>query len=244
MAMKFLDFDNWLFENETSVPEIVFHGSGHTIDLNSLQLDRSSLNIDKKGTGSEKGGYGFYITKALWEDGRNTDTRIVSDVYQEGNTGNQSAEKYASWAFDKTKKAFIYQVRLSKNINLKYDNNPNVSKEEYEQYIKEGYDGLINQNEGVLFKKEKIESITLVYYAEDFMIQVVPYDKGKFDYSRTKIIPKDKLQAILKQNLGENYVLVKKDFKPGWNLYWDNRDNAQKAVAISRYVILDWKKIK
>lgn len=79
--MGFQSLKYWLSENQASIPEIVFHGSGHTIDLNSLQLDRSSLNIDKKGTGSEKSGYGFYITKALWEDGRNTDTRIVSDVY-------------------------------------------------------------------------------------------------------------------------------------------------------------------
>jgi len=222
---------------------IVYHGSGNKLELDSIEINRENLvNIDQKGTGSK--GYGFYVTKDLWDNSRDNDKRIFQSLYKEGTKGNQSAEKYAQWSFDKTKKAYIYKIELNSNIKLKYNNDANVTKEELQEYIKAGYDGLSDKNEGVIFNKEKIKSLKLIYYADDFMIEVAEFEKGKINHDNAKIIPQKYLNVLLKKSLGETYKFAYKTKKENYPVYWDNLEDAKKAMIVMRFQILDWKKIK
>lgn len=180
--IKLLDLIKEILQEESNpfVGKIVYHGSSFKLDLNSLDMTRSSIARNPDGTiiketGSEKTGTGLYISLDLWFKQQDSNF-ILNPVYKEGTQGYEPAVKYAG----DPPNAYIYQVELADDINLeeynyKNLNGKNINKDERDMLLKEGIDGLYESNvEAVILNKDKIKSLKLAYIAKDLMTTIAP----------------------------------------------------------------------
>jgi len=223
--------------NELKLPNILYHGSKFKFDFNSLQLSREGIQKNNDKTGSSERGYGFYVTKDLWTISRNPlsktyDKRLIQPLYKEGTFGHESAEKYAGNAIEGS--SYIYAIELADDINLdQVENIYNVEKTTALKYLEKGIHGSYNMQshgvqEVVVFTKDKIKSLKLIYYADKTMLKVslINYKTEKLIFE--KIIPHNLLEPLLKQTFKEGY------FKEGKDEFWPkdtNLDNINQVNA-------------
>jgi len=238
-------FKNRVNENTIqNPPTILYHGSNQMIDLNSLKIDRTGLNLQNKSTGSANADcYGFYVTPNIWDVGINR-RNIVQPLYNIGTTGNDSAEKYANWGFGKSKKAYIFEIQLSNDIKLQQGSNACINNNDFLAYLKDGIDGIFSVSEGVLFNKEKITAIKPIYYADKYMYQIIEDVRGKLDHSNSVIVPYNSIDAVLKKNLGAIYHLQR--VENGIWIYWDGEkggNNSTREFQVSENFVLDWQNV-
>lgn len=248
-------YNQFILENLTNIPKIFYHGSNNLFDLNTLQTDRSKFDSetkkdtsDKSTGSSQKFGncHGFYLTKDLWS-GPKRDERIYQPLYNEGTSGNESAEKYAYQLFSTKKIAYIYQIELTDDVNLQQGTDACVDNTEYNNYIKNGIDGLYGSNESVIFNSKKIKSLVPIYYADSTCYIVSELVRGTPNNDNAIIVPYEYINYALKQKLGDVYRLVDTRKDGSW-LYYDGKkgeDSVKNPVLVKQHNYpFDWKKYK
>jgi len=224
-----------LFESEmNNSPKVLYHGSKFKIDLDSLQIGRDGLDLknsdgSKRGSGSSEGGYGFYITKFIWNSSHNE--RVFQPLYKEGLIGGgtgekmgEAAEKYAAWGWKWGDTAYIYRIELEKDFLFDTAHDAYISKEKMDALLNKGFDGVWSNAEGAILNRDKIKSINPIYYAKDFLIEIgLCDDDAKIIYNKSKIAPPSLLKPILKKTLGDTYYLHNKNEERGEYVYWSGK---------------------
>lgn len=171
----------------TALPNVLYHGTSNTLDISDMErskVRRNDLGVVVRETASEKDGTGLYVTKWTWENRDDvTNSKKYNDVYKygvtkENNSSGESAEKYAIKGFP----SFIYEIKISNDfhwedystrITGKEINGYNINKQERNELLQKGVDGL-NQSdsEGVIINPEKIISSRLAFKADDYLLEV------------------------------------------------------------------------
>jgi hypothetical protein len=176
-----------LLSEDTTLPTTLYHGTTNTLDINDMERNnvrRNDIGVIMKETASEITGTGLYVTKWTWENRDNvTDKKVYNDIYKygtikENNSSGESAQKYAGGNLP----AFIYEIKVSNDFNWDvYDtritgkqvNGYNINKEERNQLLQKGVDGLNHGDmEGVILNAEKVISSRLAFKAENYLLYV------------------------------------------------------------------------
>jgi hypothetical protein len=225
-----------------ALPTTLYHGSPNTLDINDMERNnvrRNDIGVIMKETASEITGTGLYVTKWTWENRDNvTDKKVYNDAYKYGTTkesngSGESAQKYSGGKLP----AFIYEIKVSNDFNWDVYgtritgnevNGYNINKEERNQLLQKGVDGLNHGDmEGVILNPEKVVSAKLAFKAENNLLYVTtlnPETVVPTNFSLWNIIaggtykienafsqwpnvifikPENK-EAYLKQNFGQN----------------------------------------
>jgi hypothetical protein len=172
--------------------ETYYHGTGFTITLDNLTLTttgRVTGGVAGR-TSSANNGTGLYVTRDLWSDGA-THYDENDHIFKQGTRGRHSAEKYAyKWHkrtdsqgnFTGGHPIYIYEIKLKSDFNSldEYDRSGelekavpnidvrNINKEQIQQLIAAGIDGIDMKNEQVILNKDKIQSFNLAYKATKY----------------------------------------------------------------------------
>jgi len=172
--------------------ETYYHGTGFPITLSNLTLtttNRVTGGVAGR-TASANNGTGLYVTRDLWSDGM-VHYNENDPIFKQGTRGRHSAEKYAyKWhkrtdskgTFTGGHPIYIYEIKLKSDFNSldEYDRSGklekavpnidvrNINKEQIQQLLAAGIDGIDMGNEQVILNKDKIQSFNLAYRATKY----------------------------------------------------------------------------